>query len=268
MRVSTEEDTSSSFKGWSVIRRNTPPVEKAFSQRPDEVDPIILPDVPGLYAKKCKDVQHCYRCSKVHISPKSCHHKIRYADWGKLWKCWQIMRRMYNAIAEQKNVLIDVKNGLKKLEQAVHTITFSRTSWRGNSEDHFWRDLGKKFYCRQQEVGEDVKKGGIIAKWNMIPTKQQNLNSIWMKNRQVKEMEAWKERAAAKAAKTRSGGMAIMETYRAKRRARGKKGREGRCKRNCVLSRSHADVLGEIRCKAKLKETLTEIIKSQSGISS
>lgn len=46
----------------------------------------------------------------------------------KLRECRQIMEKMNNAIAKQKNVSMDVKNGLINLEDAIYVIMFMRTS--------------------------------------------------------------------------------------------------------------------------------------------
>lgn len=46
---------------------------------------------------------------------------------GKLRKYRKIMSKMKNAITKQTNLSIDVKNGLKELEEVIAANTFSRT---------------------------------------------------------------------------------------------------------------------------------------------
>lgn len=72
---------------------------------------------------------------------------------------------MKNAIAKQKNVLMNVKNGLIELEEAIQIIT--RTSWK-KSEENIWKNVSEEISnSRKQEVGDiNLPEPGWIQEEN------------------------------------------------------------------------------------------------------
>ncbi|KAK9729590.1 hypothetical protein QE152_g15875 [Popillia japonica] len=56
--------------------------------------------------------------------------KMRDDEEAEIRKCREIIVRMKAASERQKNMSMEVKNGLKELEEAVDVITFCRASWK------------------------------------------------------------------------------------------------------------------------------------------
>lgn len=51
----------------------------------------------------------------------------RWDSENKLRKYRRILSKMHNTITKQKNLSIDVKNGLKELKEVINANTFNRT---------------------------------------------------------------------------------------------------------------------------------------------
>lgn len=76
--------------------------------------PDVSNDKVKAFLQDRVDIYSLVTADPKHSSRKAVIRKMRYEE-VELRKCREVMDRVKNAIAKQKNVSMDIKNGLKEL---------------------------------------------------------------------------------------------------------------------------------------------------------
>lgn len=188
--------------------------------------------------------------------------RMRRREEEQLEKCINVIKTMKTAIGRQKNVSMDVKNGLKELEEAVDTISDCRSKWKkAEMEAEARPDSTKLSGTNHQAAGGTTK--------STEATKTHSSENEWTKDRAGKRKQVREEKkAATKDVHTRqqqkiAGGEKKDEAINKKKKTK-TKNRQTKPRLDALLvkpaqGKSYAEVLRELRAKAKPEESGTEI---------
>ncbi|KAI4467737.1 sox transcription factor [Holotrichia oblita] len=117
--------------------------------------------------------------------------KLRCREEEQLQKCIDVIKTMKAAIGRQKNVSMDVKNGLKELEEAVDMISDCRRRWKKaelQAREHAHKALAPA--TKMQATFATGNKN--VEKKEVHPSK-----NVWMKDRAGRRKQAQEEKKAA-----------------------------------------------------------------------
>ncbi|GJQ68976.1 hypothetical protein Trydic_g10293 [Trypoxylus dichotomus] len=184
----------------------------------------------------------------------------------ELAKCIEIVKGMKMASDRQKNMSMQIKNGLKKLEEALDAMTFHRNSWRkAECEVKFPLPEDERLVRNVSQTLIDTSPAGHDKETGIV---DESLEIPWEEVRRNRRKQCRKNEARRRAAERESGqqistttGVAAPLNYSNKEKLNPKTARP---KHAALLikpmqGKTYAEVLSEIRQRVKPEETEVNI---------